>query len=75
MGGRWPDDCNRRIGRRTRSILLLFSHGEMMTNTRRNQYKLTRLLAAQTDFLGNVKTTPTEREGFHKSLDRVRELV
>ena len=47
----------------------------MMTNTRRNQYKLTRLLAAQTDFLGNVKTTPTEREGFHKSLDRVRELV
>jgi hypothetical protein len=57
------------------SIFLLFSHGEM-TNRKREEIstELTRLLVEQTNFLGKVNATRTEREEFQKSLDRVREL-
>jgi hypothetical protein len=57
-------------------IFLLFSHGEIMTNQKREEIsnELTRLLAEQTNFLGKVKPTPSEREEFQRSLDRVREL-
>jgi hypothetical protein len=46
-----------------------------MTNQREEiSNELSRLLLAQTNYLGKMKTTPTEREEYQKSLDRVREL-
>ena len=46
----------------------------MMTKREEISTELTRLLAEQTNFLRKMTTTPTEREEFQKSLDRVREL-
>ena len=47
-----------------------------MTNRKREEIstELTRLLVQQTNFLGKVNATRTEREEFQKSLDRVRQL-
>jgi hypothetical protein len=46
----------------------------MMTKREEISNELTKLLVEQTNSLGKMKTTPTEREEFQRSLDRVREL-
>jgi hypothetical protein len=57
----------------TRSVLPHF-HSEMMTRREEISTELIRLLADQTTFLRKIKTTPTEREEYQQSLDRMRML-
>jgi hypothetical protein len=46
----------------------------MMTRREEISTELIRLLADQTNFLRKINTTPTEREAYQKSLDRMRKL-